>query len=462
MYRVLPWLILAAACHPAGEPERDAPIRTAPWTDRLPRSTEVWTPDHGFQPRRAVMHLHSPWSHDACDGEGLDPSGDPAGTPNEACLDDLRYGLCRTRFDFAFVTDHPDYAAWQDFDRLLLQRPGDEPIVEEGATVGFRIPCDDGHEVQWFPGNEDELMPMAFRANVPGTPEERHALLNRSDADALRAMQDAGATVMVAHTEGRDLAWLEGLQDAGLTGVELFNLHAMFAPDIREEDLGLSPFGWTEGLDVFTVNPDGTEPDLLFLAVLQHQPPSLERFDALLARGPVVGIAGTDAHQNVLNYPLADGERGDSYRRMLRWFSNVLLTEGPDRADAVAATRAGRNYVVFEALGTPVDFTVWFEAGGAEVPVGSTASGPGTLHVGCPDLAPGVPRGEDAPEVAVEVLRDGQPFATGCGDHAISEPGAYRVQVEMVPHHLRPFLGADPDRWMRSYPWIYSNAIRVE
>src|SRR5690606_22674298 len=109
----------------------------------------------------------------------------------------------------------------------------------------------------------------------------------------------------------------------------------------------------------------------LFLAVLQHQPPSLAAFDALLARGPIVGTGGTDAHQNVLNYDLADGERGDSYRRMLRWFSNVLLTDGIEPADYQAALEAGRNYVVFEALGTPVDFTVWFEGASGRQPVGS-------------------------------------------------------------------------------------------
>jgi hypothetical protein len=31
----------------------------------------------------------------------------------------------------------------------------------------------------------------------------------------------------------------------------------------------------------------------------------------------------------------------------------------------------------------------------------------------------------------------------------------------MVPNHLRRFLGADPDRYIKSYPWIYGNPIRV-
>ena len=147
---------------------------------------------------------------------------------------------------------------------------------------------------------------------------------------------------------------------------------------------------------------------------------------------------------------------------MLRWFSNVLLTEGSGPSDAQAALEAGRSYVVFEALGTPQQFGVWFQGADGTLPVGSTVAGQGTLKVGCPILAAESPRGERDPEVLVRVLRDGQPFADTCGDHAITEPGVYRVEVEVVPHHLDVFLGADPAPWIKPYPWIYSNAIRVQ
>lgn len=436
--------------------------REAPWDRGLPAATAVWAPSEGLQPRRSVIHLHSPWSHDACDGMGLDPEDDPTGQPNAACLADLRAGLCAVRMDAAFLTDHPAHAAWQDWDRVLLDQPGDTLVTEGGNTVGVRITCDDGHEVLWMPGNEDDLMPVALDQHVPGTAQERDTLLNQSDAAALAAMRAAGAAVLVAHTEGRDLAWLEQRQDEGLTGVEIFNLHAMFAPDIREEDLGLAPFGWAEGVETFTEAEGGGEPDLLFLAVLQHQPPSLSKWDTLLARAPMVGTGGTDAHQNVLNYDLPDGERGDSYRRMLRWFSNVLLVEGTDPSDYQAALEAGRNYVVFEALGTPVDFEVWFDDGTTRHAVGSTVSGTGTLSVGCPTVALGAPHGPRDPDVSVRVLKDGQTFASTCGAHAITEPGVYRVEVEITPHHLEPFLGTTPADWIRAYPWVYSNAVRVQ
>lgn len=453
---------VAAGCG-RGEPGpgTEPGVEPAPWSGGLPASRDVWPVEGGFDKRRSVIHLHSPWSHDACDGAGLDPEEDPNGTPNASCLADLRYGLCTTRMDAAFVTDHPAYGAYPEWDRLLLSQPGDTPILQGADTVGLRVPCEDGHVVTWMPGYEDDLMPVALDHHVPGTADERDALLNGGDAAALAAMHDAGAAVLAAHTEGRDLAWLQARQDEGLDGFEIFNLHAMFAPDIREEDLGLAPLGWTEGVETFTTPDGGGEPDLLFLAVLQHQPPSLAAFDALRARGPIVGTGGTDAHQNVLNYDLPDGERGDSYRRMLRWFSNVLLVEGDEPADYQAALEAGRNYVVFEALGSPVGFDVWFEQGGARLPVGSDVTGPGTLDVGCPALAAGAPRGTAEPDIQVAVLKDGAVWKSACGRHEVTEPGVYRVQVEVVPHHLEPFLGTDPSTWIRSYPWIYSNAFRV-
>jgi hypothetical protein len=219
----------------------------------------------------------------------------------------------------------------------------------------------------------------------------------------------------------------------------------MFGPDIRVDDLGLDAFGWVSDIEPFT-SPEGTgEPDLLFLGVLQEQPPSIAKWDTLLADGPTVGIGGTDAHQNVLALELRDGDRMDSYRRMMRWFSNVLWVEGDTPADYDAAVAAGRVWVVFEILGLPAGFD--FSLEGA------------TLTATCPALSPGSPQGLESPDIAVTVFKDGEPFATECGSWEV-EPGVYRARIDITPHHLRPFLGDDPDRWLVPYPWVYTNAVR--
>lgn len=424
------------ASQPTGTGDSATAPREVAWRPGLP-------PLH--EGLRVITHLHSPFSHDACDGEGY-----VDGAIDTACLDDLRRGLCDAGIDVAFLTDHPSHGAEVTFDELFHPSAGDVRV--DGHAV---LTCDDGRTVSWYAGFEDELMPMGLDDHVPGDAAERDALLNRDDAEALAAMADAGAQVFVAHSEGRTREAMLAYQDAGLVGMEIFNLHAMFAPDKRADDLGLDPLAWFGDIEPFVDDDGVAEPDLFVITVLQDQRPSLDHFDALLARGPTVGIIGTDAHQNVLPLTLRDGDRADSYRRMLRWMDNVVLPRSGQSPEQALA--AGQSYVAFEILGTPTGFA--FEAADG-TPMGGTTPAR-ELEVGCPVLHPESPRGLDDPTLTVRLLRDGAPFAEGCGVHAV-EPGVYRVEVDMVPHHLRPFLGEVADRWITTLPWIRSNAIRVE
>lgn len=429
-------MLLLLACTNS-QPE-DSGVETVPWSADRPRldlelRDRRWT--------RGIIHLHSPWSHDACDGE-IDETGEFS----EACLQDFRDGLCRNGMDFAYVTDHPSHAAYQDFQDTKLLRDGDEDLGD-----GNRMECG----TLLFPGIEDDSMPIGLSKPVPGTAEERDALYNRSDAESYAAFMDAGALIFQNHPEGMELDALVERSEWGQTGIEIFNLHAMFGPDIREEDLGLEPFSWVEDIGPFT---DGdAEPDLLYIAVHQDQPPSLEHWDALSQLQPTVGIAGTDAHQNVLDWELSDGERVDSYRRMTSWFSNWVLVDGDDFDEALAA---GRNAVVFEFLGVPDSLDVHIDEGGSIAEMGALSEG-GTLNVSCTALASTSPRGVLEPEIRVEVRRDGAVIATGCGEHDATSPGVYRVSWSIVPNHLRDFLGDADALGERSHPWIHSGAITV-
>lgn len=426
-------LIFALACTaPAG----DSTVQTVPWTaDRPFLETGV----RGRTWKRGIVHVHSPWSHDACDGE-IDETGEFS----EACLADFRDGFCRSGMDFAYVTDHPSHAAYQDYDDLKLARDDDQ-VLDGGAKMACGTTM--------MPGIEDATMPVGLARHVPGTAEERDALYNRSDADALAAFIEAGALVLQNHPEGLDREVLLERRDAGQIGLEIFNLHAMFAPDIRSEDLGLESFGWAE--DILPFTEGSAEPDLLFLAVHQDQQPSLDHWDALLELGPTVGIGGTDAHQNVLNIELEDGERADSYRRMMSWFSNWLLVDEATPAGFDEALAASRNALVFEALGTPAGLDVHLD----EAELGSVTSS-GTLHVGCVELAETSPRGAEAPELRVEVRHNGEVVSTDCRDHDAT-PGIWRVSWYITPHHLSDFLGPD-DVWSdQEFPWIHTAAITV-
>jgi hypothetical protein len=398
--------------------------------------------------RRGIVHLHSHYSHDACDGDPM-----PGGVPDEDCLADLRRGLCTNAMDFAMITDHPAHAAEQEWEDLLLSREGDEVV----GGIANRVACPDGHHVLTMPGIEDELMPVGLDRPVADTFEERDRLYNASGAETLAAEIAAGATVLQAHTEQQDISVLLERQANGLAGVELFNLHAMVDPSIREDYLGLESFAYLDAIGPFLTGETDAQPDLAFLGFYQEQGVSIERWDALARVGPTVGTAGTDAHENALPNLLSDGERVDSYRRMMSWFSNIALVDGDTPEQVQAAIAAGHLFVAFEALGTPTGFSVTY---GAEEMGGSGALG-GTLDVTCPTLAPTTPQDGPAPEVSVTVFKDGAAWQTDCGSFAVTEPGVYRVRVDIVPHHLVGFLDDQADTLVREYPWLYSNSFRI-
>ena len=441
-------LLLAACTDSSGDSSAvtERTPRVVPWAETRAPLAEVSPGGRAW--RRGIVHLHSHYSHDACDGDPM-----PGGVPDEACLANLRAGLCDNGMDFAMITDHPSHAAEQEWSDLLLSRPGDE--VVEG--VANRVACPTGHPVLTMPGVEDELMPIALNRPVADTPEERDRIYNDTSAETIAAEIAAGATVLQAHTEAQSLETLLARQAAGQRGVEIFNLHAMVDPDIREEHLGLDSFGYLDAIGPFLSGATNARPDLAFLGFFQEQGVSLERFDALNRVAFTVGTAGTDAHENALPNLLSDGERVDSYRRMMSWFSNIVLTEGDGPEDYQGALAAGRLFVAFEVLGTPTGFSVRYGAHemGGEAAVGDT------LEVVCPTLAPATPQDGLQPEITAIVYRDGAPWQTGCGTFPVTEPGVYRVRVDIVPHHLTTFLDDQAEAFVRPYPWLYSNAFRI-
>ena len=426
-----------------------------PWDRGLPDLAQQIAPD-GFQWARSIVHLHSPWSHDACDGAHDD------GDPIDDCLADFREAICATRLDVVFVTDHPDFAAFEEMRDLLWFQEGDELVLKQGEPIANRMTCPNGHRPLYMTGFEDQLMPVGIERHASDDIEERHALYNDMSPEAVQAMVAMGSVVLVAHTEQRDFESLAPLAEHGLAGVELFNLHAMVDPNIRPDFLGLDGTDWLKAAKPFTSQEGDAEPDLMFLSFYQEQKVSIDLWDALSAAGPTVGVAGTDAHQNVLNLPMRDGERLDSYRRMIRWFSNWLLVEGSEPEDAKKALSAGRNFAVFEALGTPAGLDVHAMAGGERIEIGSNLPIGSTLEIKCPTLSAASPQSLQAPEISARLLKDGEVFAQGCGSHTLGEPGVYRVVFDITPLHLRDFLGQDAETYMQPTPWIYANPFRVQ
>src|SRR5688572_8910110 len=99
------WIVcVLAAC--GNDPAK--PMLPA-WDKTLPPASVLgdW---NGLTAARGIVHLHSPFSHDACDGNPR-----PGGVPNEPCLQSLRAALCTARIDYAALTDHDDTMADEEF-----------------------------------------------------------------------------------------------------------------------------------------------------------------------------------------------------------------------------------------------------------------------------------------------------------------------------------------------------------
>jgi hypothetical protein len=413
---------------------------------------------------RSIVHIHSTHSHDACDG---DPR--PDGDYNVPCLHSLRQALCINRVDVTWLTDHPEHSTEIPFEDALLFLPGegDTLVLEDGNPIGNWFVCADGHRVLIQAGVEDELMPLGLRRHVADTPAERDAILNARTPEAVTAMKDTGALIWQAHSEQRPL---ELLLATDLDGMEIYQLHANIDPDIREEALGLDGFAPLLDLAPFLI-PGKTpvHPDLTFLLFLEDNRPSLDRWAAILLKRPMVGTAGTDAHENVFPGLGSDGERLDSYRRMISWFSNYILVDGPVTPQSTqSALGAGRAFIGFNPLGDVSGFDAWLEVDGVRHDMGATidsGTDAAVLHIAVPSISDA---GGDA-LITGRLLRAtndgwttiGEDFPAGSHDIPLTEPGAYRVEIRTSIAHLAPYLGEYAAKiGGRDFPWIITNAWR--
>jgi hypothetical protein len=329
-------------------------------------------------------------------------------------------------------------------------------------------------------------MPIAFDSLPRGTDEERRAFYDADTAGAADAFRGYGAVVLLPHAEDEPLATIAALDP---DGIEIYNPHANFAFKHRAHQ-GLSRFGAIADILPFYLRTTRAHPDLALLPMFRANRNAIDDWDAMLASGrDPFGFGASDAHENSLPWSMADGERGDSYERMLPWVTNVLLVRGaaadsirPSAADddarrAVAvedAAREGRFYVAIEAWGTPAGFDFRLEGPAGTAEMGSAvAFAPGQrLVVDLPrvaGLANGPAAGDHAsgaaPAIRARLYRIGQGGRTIVAESterievAVPGPGAYRVEVGIVPRHLEPWLGGAD--YLREVPWIYANPIRV-
>ncbi len=426
----------------------------------------------GLRDVRGVIHAHSVYSHDACDGA---PRSEVDDSIDEACFDDFRRDVCRVAHDFVMLTDHGESFSRSEFPDTLLYRAdrGDALIERDGTPVANRAACDPAdlpaamagdaaaHATLVMAGNESAMLPVGLEGHVAATEAERDAIYGTASADNVALLKAAGAVVLAQHTED----WTsEQLSTLGFDGFEMYNLHANTITGAG---------GVFELLGELAQTEDPSElphPDLVFLNIVNEDPRYLDRWaEVLAAGGRAVTTMGTDCHRNTFATELSDGERIDSYRRMMLWFSNHLLIDGAlDDVALKEALRQGRLYGAFEVLGYPEGFDYHAQAGGDVVEMGGEAalSGGVVLEAAMPAVRELDPDGPQ-PIIHLRLLRAGAGGWVEVDDvsgdlrHEVSEAGAYRVEVRMQPAHLERSLGVIADLAGQDFVWIYSNPIYV-
>jgi hypothetical protein len=458
MFRL--WLPVSSllACAPAKEPP---PPPT--WTPGIVYATARGPNSRGFLDRKGLVHAHSIYSHDACDNRPQDD----AGVYDQSCLTDFRRDLCTAKLDYVFLTDHGDSFVDNEFPAVLLHRAseGDELLSHDGQPTANRLNCPGGVPALVMAGTETGTMPVGLERHL-GTPSTRRAVYGGKNAASIEQAKDAGAVALVAHTED----WTpEELSALPLDGFEMYNLHAN---TIRNAGIAAELVFGKVDLGDFKGLP---EPEAFFTAFTLDDPTYLATWGTVLSRGHRrVTTMGTDCHRNTFRQKLQDGERIDSYRRMMVMFSNHLLIRpdaqgGFDDRSLKEALRARRLYGTFDFLGQADGFDFFAAEGPVTKEMGETASlsAGAVLEVNTPRVRE-LDAAAPAPTITTRLFRARE----GGWDEVASttEPtlkysptqaGAYRAEVRIIPAHLRPHVGRRTDFVKAERPWVMSNAIWV-
>jgi hypothetical protein len=467
--------------------------------------------ERGLFEARVIAHLHSAFSHDACDEAGLDEDGNP----NWTCVQHMKDALCLEGIDVAFMTDHPSFLRDQPFEDLLYGDVAAGDVIhrdEAGEAWGVTYACPAGQggldgQARLLVGFEGtHTMPLGIRRHF-----EDPALYGISfqtetptaDLSLLTAeVRAAGGMVAIAHSEEKDLDW-SVIAEHDVTAMEVYNFHAnfnvLFDSGQLDQIFEMEPFVGTEG--------DTGDPDLAALVMLGSYPvAALEKWRRVSATRGITPIAGSDVHENVIlpglcafdlcaemadEFPnmvqalsaegplmMPDGERLDSYGRVFRWVQNRPRIDAD--ADPVVAVEqaleAGRNVVVFELFGSASGVDLVAVHGedilemGAEVSVADGA----ILWARAPEApTPGrlASWSDGGPAViTATVMRSHEGETTVVGsvvgagtwvEVPLDAPGSYHLEVTIQPLHLVDALGSASAYAQEVYRWVETGAIRV-
>ncbi len=480
---------------------------------------------------RGIVHLHSVYSHDGCDEKGV-----VGGKPDAACLKQLRDAICARGFDFAALTDHPaNLSSYPQQEVLLFDAAaGDQLVLEAGAPIANRIACPGGGHALLSVGFEaTHMMPLGLHQKPPAGSSLYDGITDATAAAMVQAqvqgLKGLGAVVAMVHSEEKEIS-ASTIAAGGFEAMELYNIHASIlgltggdklSVDVKNLPALAALVGKLQALAPFLSGGSGApHPDLVYLVLLEQLPEEgFTKWRQILGAKRITGLLGSDIHQNLvvdtamcaglmqvvcdgalnlvestLGIPiplalrslllkggtvgLADGDRIDSYARLLRWLENRVLVTSLDPVAIQDGLRKGRAYGVFTVFGDPHLFAFSGEQAGKALVLGESATGAATLTLTLPDRPLAIPGGapftpadslkaelrarllRTDPAGTVQVLEETTPGKTV--SKLVTEKGAYHVELRIRPKHLAAALGSASALAAKEYLWLITNPIVVE
>jgi len=353
---------------------------------------------------RANLHVHSAFSHDS-----------------RGKIEDIVASAKKAGTQVLMFTEHP--AAHYDFVKDGHQGMRDGVLMVAGAEEAGLL-----------------AYPLAPVPKAGGT-LEMAALVKRT-----------GGLNFLAHLEER-----MDVESPDLTGVEIYNIHALFKEQKRLVSQMKNPIWLANAAKMINQYPQEAYSTL-------HDYPAnyLKRFDELCQKRPHTGVSANDAHQNIglvlrlkennkvqvedaLGEKLleidrllagavakipADAKPGDvvlrlqldRYENALRHAATHLLMEGQTREQVWEALEKGRAFVGFDWMADSTGFQLEVQEGDKRHAMGSRLK-----------LEPGMRLAGKAPLAGEwKIARNGMVVQEGTGramEMELKEPGVYRAEV---------------------------------
>lgn len=432
---------------------------------------------------RVVTHMHTPYSYDACDTNGLTGGTVTAedirynGTTNAACLAHFREAICRNRVDYTFTTDHTNHFIAYSIQDLTLFQYGDNIVNSSLGTPYYnRVSgCDGGAFTPVISAGFETLsmIGIGLKAHLNSDPTSsvRLPIYNGTTSTTRALIQSAPSegVVIMPHTEDKSVATIQSLSPDAM---EIYNLHANLDPKIRKKSLGASGYQVIGNMINYILDPySDLAPDLAFVSFLEQFPVYSSKWAQIQGAGQkITGVAAVDSHENVLSMNVADGERFDSYRRTSKIASNLVAVASSDIDLVKTAIKNNKVIIAFEGFGSPVGFDFSATISGTSYRMGDTGTlgaQTATVAITAPTLHSTSIRGKDSPLIRLTLrkinsdgsISDVSSTTNSTLSTSVTTAGIYFAEVKITPFHLKEYLGAFGNYASIENTWVISNPL---